>query len=42
MNKAFRTIWNDVRQSFVTTSEIQTSLQSHQQWRSVPLSPHPR
>ena len=25
MNKAFRTIWNDVRQSFVTTSEIQTS-----------------
>ena len=25
MNKAFRAIWNDVRQSFVTTSEIQTS-----------------
>ena len=25
MNKAFRTIWNDVRQTFVTTSEIQVT-----------------
>ena len=25
MNKAFRTIWNDVRQTFVTTSEIQAT-----------------
>ena len=25
MNKAFKAIWSDVRQSFVTTSEIQSS-----------------
>ena len=25
MNKAFKAIWSDVRQSFVTTSEIQPS-----------------